>query len=143
MTPVNINISDLKPFIDIAFEFDREVINIYDKNHKVETTSDVCENIYNKIKNEYETSTIVGIKKDGVNIGYFVTLNRLLISFGLNIEYRDKEHLKEFFSLIKEHFAGTFQCVLYSYNLKGIGWLKRCGMKMLYDEVSILQFDND
>lgn len=143
MTTVNININDLKPFIDKAFEWDKEIIGIYDKSHKVETIDDVCKSIYNKIKNEYETALTIGVKKDGVNIGYFVTLNRLLVSFGLSIEYRDREHLKQFFDIIKKHFNGTFQCVLYSYNTRGIGWLERCGMTLLYDEVSILQFNND
>lgn len=143
MNIVNIHIEDLMPFIKAAFDEDEEILIFYDRSQKVENSQDVCKNIFGKIKEQYETSTAIGVQKNGENVGYFVTYQRLLISFGVNKKFRDKEHLRDFFELIKTHFSGTFQTLLYSYNTRAISWLNKCGVRTVFEDVTVLQFDND
>lgn len=143
MNTVNVNIEELKSYIDAGFAYDKKILGYYDQNQIVETIEDVCNNVYKKIKIEYPLSLFVGVEKDGVKIGYYVCYKKTLVSFSLNVEYRNKENLKDFFELIKTQFGSTFQVLLFTYNTRAIKWLKTCGLHLLCENVSLLQFDNN
>jgi len=143
MKSVIVNIGQLKEYIDIAFDNDDNIFKYFDRSINVNNElKEVCISIFNKIQNEYSDGCFYGVELDGVKIGYFVTFNQLLVSFSINYEYREKEMLKMFFELIKISFDGSFQCLLYSHNKRAIYWLEKCGAKVVFENVSLLQFNN-
>jgi hypothetical protein len=60
-------------------------------------------------------------------IGYFVynPSRKALISFGLNIAYRQRKILKSFWGIIRGELKGKFQAFLWSRNARAIQWLKK------------------
>lgn len=143
MTIENIDINELPTYVDAALEGDEDILLFYDKKVEVKTVKDACTNIVNKISIAYSDSYIRGVKVDGAEIGYFVFDDELLISFGINKDYRNKETLTEFWGKITNELGGTFNCLLYSYNERAIGYLKKCGMSVIFDNVTILRFENN
>lgn len=139
LTILIIGIGELREYIDAAFENDMELIDLYDKNVEVDNLEDICENMYDKISSLIEPAEYRGISVGGLKIGYFVYVTGNLISFGMNKIYRDKEHLNEFWRLIKSELGEPFQCSLFGYNRRAIAWLKKCGMKIIFENVTILQ----
>lgn len=135
-----INTEELKYFISSAFWDDNELISLYDKNVPVKFIEDVCDNVYEKISSLTEKSSIRGVTDDeGFPIGYFAFEPQALISFGININYRNKVNLVEFWEHIKKEIGTTFSCYLFDYNVRAINWLKKCGMNILFENVTILQ----
>ena len=134
----NIDIEELNDYVYNALLDDVELLKFYDKNVQVKTTEDCINNIIEKINLCYSDADIFGVEDGGLKIGYFVCTHDLLISFGLNINYRDKETLTRFWNFIKSIMADNFQCVLYSNNRRGINFLEKGGMKVLFDSVTIL-----
>lgn len=141
MTVKNINIDELKDYVYNAFIDDEELIEYFDKNANVKTTNEAIESVCEKIKSQYSDSAFFGVEINGIKEGYFVFRENLLISFGMNKKYRNKEVLSEFWEEIKKHLGNSFQAALYSYNTRAISFLEKCGMKILYDNITILSND--
>ena len=139
MVVKKINIIELPIFINAAFENDEELIGLYDKSVEVETIEDICINVFEKIASLSGSTELRGVSIDGNNIGFFVFNPGYLISFGINVEYRNKKVLSDFWALIKKELGGTFQCALFSVNVRGINWLKKCGMNIIFENLTILQ----
>ena len=139
MVAKGLHIEELEEFIKSAFLNDDDIVSIYDKNVPVNNTEDVCKNVYEKITSLKETPQMRGVYADGVKIGYFVFMPSILISFGININYREYKYLIRFWGLIKEEINTNFQCYLFDYNVRAIQWLKKCGMNILFENVTILQ----
>ena len=142
MTIHSINIDKLREYVDATFEGDDDILFYYDKKEKVKTIPEACENIVNKIGIVYNGSELRGIKINGHKVGYFVYTDELLISFGLNKCYRNKAILTDMWEHIKLEVGDEFQCLLYSYNVRAVDWLRRCGMDVLFDNVTVLRFQN-
>lgn len=66
---------------------------------------------------------------DDEEIGYICCFPHNLYSFGININYRTKENLKEFWDCIKDVMEESFICMLFPQNERAIKWLKKNGMK--------------
>ena len=143
MTVQPIRIDELRDYVDAAFNGDDDILFYYDKKEKVKTIEQACENVVTKIKIVYEDSEIRGIKINGSKVGYFVYSDELLVSFGINKWYRNKAILSDMWEKIKEELGETFQCLLYSYNIRAIDFLKKCGMEILFDNVTVLRFENN
>ena len=143
MTVQPIDINDLRVYVDAAFDGDDDILFYYDKKEKVKTISEACENVVNKVENQYDDSQIRGLKINGSKVGYFVYTNDLLVSFGVNKHYRNKAILTDMWEIIKKEMGDTFQCLLYSYNVRAVDWLKRCGMDILFENVTVLRFENN
>lgn len=143
MTVQPININDLRDYVEAALDGDEDILRFYDKKEKVETISEACSSVVNKIRIAYTESDIRGVKINGSKVGYFVFDDELLISFGLNINYRNKVILTDFWEKIKEELGDTFNCLLYSHNERAIGFLKKCGMNIIFDTVTVLRFENN
>lgn len=141
MIKVVIHIDQLKEYIDAAFYKDEELLRYYDKGENIVTLSDAMENVYQKVKRNYPEAIIYGLKIKGFPAGYFVYYNTLLVSFGLDIQHRTSEYLAEFWGIIKETLGSSFQSILYSYNDRAIGFLKKSGMDIIFDNVTILQYN--
>lgn len=133
---------ELAAYIEEAFKEDYELVEYYDKSVNVKNVEDCIENVIEKIKTCYPDADMFGVEEYGCKIGYFVCTTDLLISFGININYRDKETLDCFWKMIKKVVGDTFQCVLYSHNKRGINFLQKGGMIILFDNITILTCNN-
>ncbi len=142
MKIVNIGIDDLKEYIYSAFMGDDEIISIYDPSVNVRSIEDVCESVHEKIESLVDPCRINGVWIDGNKAGYFAYSQNSLISFGLNKEYRDKNNLVDFWNVIKYAIGDNFQCALFSVNKRGVDWLKKQGMSVLFENITILTYEN-
>ena len=68
------------------------------------------------------------VLKDDEEIGYVCKIPNNLHSFGVNINYRTKENLSEFWERVKEVMGDSFICMLFPQNVRAINWLKKMGM---------------
>ncbi len=134
----------LQEYINAAFEGDEEIFLYYDRSQLVEKIEDICFNVREKIAVNYPDATWHGFSDEGVKIGFVVfqeslpEKKTLLISFGINKKYRTPETLKDIWAAIKLLCGDNFNCVLYSYNTRAISWLEKCGMKKVFENVTIL-----
>lgn len=133
-----ISYEELKEAIDIAFDDDQEIVEMYDPNQKVSNLSEVKDNIYQKL---FELKDIVECKgtylEDKI-AGYYIFIDSLLISFAINKKYRIPEHLNSFFELIKKDLGDLFICRLWDTNIRGIGWLVKNDMQIVDLEKNIV-----
>ncbi len=137
----NINIDQFQEYVYNAFFDDEEIIEFYDRSANVKTTQEAIDNVCFKIKTAYPDAEIVGVEIKGCKEGYFVYKDNLLISFGMNLKYRNKETLFEFWEAIKRRMGNNFHSMLYSHNLRAINWLQKSGMKILFDHITILSYN--
>lgn len=124
-----IDITELKPYIEIAFQDDIELFN---KWHIVQGESLECiDDTYNRILDTIPYFDIACYKVllDDVIIGYTVISidHGLLYSFGINKKYRTKEILKKWFAEIVK-ILGIFDCILWQKNQRAINHLIKQGM---------------
>ncbi|HZI71618.1 MAG TPA: hypothetical protein VFD60_10720 [Nitrososphaeraceae archaeon] len=138
MEIVEINIEELLDYIEAAVEGDEKMLDYYDYSQHLNDISEVAENILNKLLLQYDEAMIYGVESEGEKIGYFVGTEDLLVSFGMNINYRNKEYLTDFWAAIKEKIGDRFNCVLYAHNKRGISFLEKGGMRILFENVTIL-----
>jgi hypothetical protein len=141
MKAVSIKIDDLKQFILSALWDDDELLLYYDKTANVTTLPEAINNVFDKIKTHYPHSILKGIEIDDKKAGFFAYCGELLISFGVNKEYRNSYYLSQFFEQIKTELGGEFTCLLYAHNKRAIGWLERCNMDVVCKNVTILRFN--
>lgn len=115
-----------------AFEFDNEMVNLYDPIAVNITKEEIPSDIYRKLK-EYESH---GMKLDYYDFfigdkfcGYVAICKerKMLVSFGLCL--RDKETKDSFFEDIKKVLDYEFICILNKRNERGVKWLVKMGME--------------
>lgn len=128
----------LRDAIRIAFDNDKDIYSLYDPNVKVESLEEIVDNISAKIL-DYGDCKYIGVFENNKLIGYFVYKEDRLISFSLNIEYRIRKYLREFFRLIKSAIKGHFNVFLWNINIRGIKYLVKQGMKVIYKNNEITQ----
>lgn len=117
----------MKDQIRIAFDGDEEVLKLYDPTVEVRFIDEVVEDIYRKL---VEYDLLYQFKFVEMPDGYFCYIPGTLVSFGLNRKSRTPERLAEFWDAIVAELGGTFECMLWSKNRRGIGWLKKMGMRV-------------
>lgn len=133
MITQRVSYEKLKAAIRVAFQEDKDIFKYFDPNVKVETIDDVINNIHQKIS-EYESPEMYSVLEKGKLVGFIVSKENRLISFGLSVEYRFSKHLKSFFNTIKEIAGSKFYCLLWSRNIRAAKWLMKNGMcETLYD----------
>lgn len=124
-----VDIIDLKPYIEIAFQNDTE---LFSKWHIIQDVPLACINdTYNRILDtvSYFDITCYKVLLYDVIIGYTVICEEhgLLYSFGINKQYRTKEVLKNWFAEIIK-ILGIFDCILWQKNERAINHLIKQGM---------------
>ena len=116
-----IPLKKLYPFIVKAFEGDGDLgkYHIADRLYALHA--------YREIE---KTAKILPLTYYRVgDFGFTVTSPGLLYSFGININHRDKETLKNWFAEITE-ILHTFEVVLHSKNQRAINHLVKQGMQI-------------
>lgn len=126
---LEINEFELKKYVEAAYQGDEDLLNYYhidkyDFDGAVKETLNMIE----------QTSVGVNMKYFGVQIhdekiGYICAFQNNLYSFGVNIKYRNKWVLIDFWENIKTILGNNFMTVLYPNNTRAINWAKRCGMQ--------------
>lgn len=133
-----INIDQLASSLQATYEGDYELVKYFDPGCAVSTWQDCCDAIEQKIKIHYPLASIRCVLDEDFPVGYYIIEKDMLISFGVRLSYRNREWLSAFWKKIKEEFHGPFSCLLYSNNTRAISWLQNSGMKLLFDNVTIL-----
>jgi RimJ/RimL family protein N-acetyltransferase len=116
--------------IEYAFKDDNEINKYCDADYKDASINELVLSIYNKLleHEEYGTCKFVELIIDNELIGFFFCFKHLLVSFGINKKYRNKETLTKVFNIIKNEFNSDFECYMWERNIRAINWLKKCGM---------------
>lgn len=138
----NIHIDQFEDYVYHAFIDDFELVEYYDRSVGAKTTTEAIENVCDKIEQSYPDAKIFGVEIEGEKAGYFVAKDNLLVSFGINVKFREKEYLSKFWYEIQNQIGNDFHAMLYSHNSRAIKWLETCGMKISYDHITILSFKN-
>jgi hypothetical protein len=134
-----ITYNQLEKAIQIAFEEDRQIVEMYDPNVKVESIEDVVKNISEKIFEIKDLCVCKGVYEKGKMIGYYTYTNMLLISFSLSSQYRTRKYLREFFSMMRKDLGKEFVCRLWSTNKRAIKWLIKNDMEILEEKYNIVE----
>ena len=114
-------ITELLPFIQIAFEGDKDLPTYHISD------GDYANHTYNQI---IKTAEILPLKCYKVgDYGFTVLGPQLLYSFGINVNHRDKKTLENWFISIKE-ILPTFEVVLHGKNSRAINHLIKQGMEI-------------
>jgi hypothetical protein len=129
MIAKTIKYNELESAVRVAFSEDKKIFELFDRSVKVETLDELVINVMLKIRT-YENAMYRGVYVKGVLAGYFVFEGDSLISFGLNIGYRTRHILREFFGLMKKEMTKPFFCILWSRNVRAVKWLIKNGCKV-------------
>lgn len=123
MTTKEISYRRLGEAIRVAFTADHDIFKFYDSSAPVKNIDDIVENIILKLSEYGEDVKCKEVYEKSELIGYYVFLDRQLISFSINIAYRKRKYLREFFGLIKKDLDNNFWCALYNRNVRAIKYL--------------------
>lgn len=133
MVTINkVYLSDIKPLVEKAFLGDNDLLEKY---HIVGGSLEDCVN--STIEAIRDVDKMYGLRyymitNDGVAVGYMTLGPDFLHSFGINIQYRQKDILKEWWSELL-NIMSDFFCTLHSKNTRAIEFLKKQGM-IVHDE---------
>jgi len=136
MIAKEITYKELESAIRIAFENDKEIIELYDPRVNASSINEIVEDILKKVK-DHGTIQLKGVYDKGELIGFYVRGKGMLMSFGLAVKYRVRKFKRHFFDLIKRDFKGTFICFLWSVNVRAIKWLEKNDMKVVASDSRI------
>jgi len=119
---------ELKEYVEIAYKGDAELLSKYwGENFSFEDAVNETLNSVELTSSEVDMKFFSVYEKEEI-IGYICCFQNNLYSFAINIEYRTKELLIEFWNKIKEAVGDSFICLLYPQNDRAIKWLMKCGM---------------
>jgi RimJ/RimL family protein N-acetyltransferase len=70
------------------------------------------------------------VLKDGEKeIGFVYYFGEVLVSFGVNKEYRNKDFLMSLFGDMKKWMGNGFVTYMWERNQRAIKWFEKCGME--------------
>jgi hypothetical protein len=131
ITIKKISKSELPKLVAISYEKDEE---LFDKYHigkmnfpqAVLSTLDLIDDASKELKLSYYK--VVYQKQP---IGYFVTFDGYLYSFGISMKFRKKDILVGWFVAVKKVLGLNFRAMLYENNTRAISHLEKQGMKVI------------
>lgn len=129
MIAKDITYEQIKEAIKTAFEFDNDLVKYYDPNTRVDNIDEIVTDVIRKVGTYKDRILWKGVFEGDKLVGYFVYSNLLLISFGLNINYRDKK--RKFFVIIRKTIGKRFITHLHSVNKRALKFLVHNGMKIV------------
>lgn len=129
---------ELPKLISMSFSGDNELIEKYRPVEMTmdETIVEITDKINETSKEQKLTYYKVIYKKQA--IGYFVTLERFLYSFAINIKFRKKEILINWWRQVKSVLGENFRCMLYENNERAIHFLEKNGMRFWEQDGNII-----
>ena len=122
---------ELRNLVEIAYKGDSELLDKYwGTDFNLEDAVNETMSLIRELENEVPM-THYAVIEDEEEIGYISCFEHNLYSFGININYRTKRLLIEFWEEIEDVMGKSFICMLYVKNTRAINWLKTCGMKIV------------
>lgn len=130
--------NELYEAIVISFSNDYDLIKKY---HVIEGTLVECvTDTYLKIREASEMYPMEWYKVlvKGRVVGYCIMCQTysFLYSFGINMQYRNRMELEDFFSQVKKYFGQGFTCGLWAKNTRAIDFLIKNGMQIYESDES-------
>ena len=128
-----IQFNELSTVLFDTFNGDEKLLIYFDPTVSIYTIEGIVDNIEKKISDYisiFKEVIIFSVINKNKTVGYFIYNNKMLISFGLNIDYRTIKKSLLFFNLIKSQIGSNFYCTLYSVNTRAINWLIKMGLKI-------------
>jgi hypothetical protein len=116
--------------IMFAFEGDKDISKYCDKNDKELDLEKLVLSIFKKLL-EYEEAgecDFYDLSVENEVVGYGFNYKNILISFGVNKKFRNKEKLEKVFEIIKGKFNSDFETYMWERNERAVNWLKKSGM---------------
>jgi hypothetical protein len=131
VTVKKISINELPLLVQISYKGDGELPNYFINNQ-----SDYMLIVNGELFNIYELATSMKLKYYKViyqkkPIGYFVAFENTLYSFAINIKYRKKEILSNWWKELSKTMNKGFTCYLYEKNKRAIDFLEKNRMKII------------
>jgi hypothetical protein len=116
--------------IMFAFEGDKDISKYCDKNDKELDLEKLVLSIFKKLLEYEETGgcDFYDLSVENEVVGYGFNYKNILISFGVNKKFRNKEKLEKVFEIIKGKFNSDFETYMWERNERAVNWLKKCGM---------------
>lgn len=139
MRTKEITYESLKDAINISFKRDKDIYDLFDPNVKVNCIEEIVENVSEKILTYGGNCHYIGVYEKEKLIGYFVYREKQLISFALDVPYRQRKYLREFFRIIKTKISGHFMALLWNKNIRAIKYLQKHGMNVINQNSQITQ----
>lgn len=120
----------LRGIIELSFEGDTDLIEKYhsvgiSKDASIDETMKRIDDI-----SKMQKCSFFDVRFCGKSIGYFVIFDKFLFSFCINIRYRKKDILLEWWGEVKKQLGEEFGTMLFNKNEPAIEFLKRQGMKV-------------
>jgi hypothetical protein len=131
VTVKKISVNELPKLIQLTYEGDSELFQYLPGNHTNYMTSVNGEliNIYQMAKDKrLRYYKVIYQKKP---IGYFVTFENHLYSFAINIKFRKKDILLDWWKELKKTLNKGFSCQLEEKNERAIKFLEKNNMKVV------------
>jgi len=128
-----ISIFELPLLVRISYDGDEDLLNKY--HIEKFSLEDAVESTMGMIKETGDTIEMSYFKVvlGDEPIGYLAIFQNFLYSFGINIKYRTKEVILQYWELIKEVLNDGFITMLYPNNDRAINFLKKQGMSEVED----------
>lgn len=126
--------NEIKRLVEIAFNGDSDLVEKYhiiNKGFSEAVDSTVGRIIDTSRIYDYKFFKVLHEKKP---VGFFVVGNQVLYSFGINIKYRTKNILANWWELVKKELGSQFMSMLYSKNERAVNYLKNRGMVVSDDD---------
>lgn len=130
MNAKEINNTQFKDAIRVAFSNDKDVFALYCPLVEVQNVDDIVDDISRRIGEDGKEATIKGVYEKSKLVGYYVYDKHTLVSFALNVEYRTRKYLNNLFSLIRSDMKGSLQSFQWTKNIRAIRYLCKQGMKI-------------
>lgn len=119
---------ELRNLVEIAYKGDTDLLDKYwGDGFNLEEAVNETMFMISEVEKEVEMS-YYAVVCDDEEIGYVCKIPNNLYSFGININYRTKDNLIEFWDRVKEVMGEGFICMLYPQNTRAINFLKKQGM---------------
>lgn len=128
---ITIEPTSLFQYVSTAYWDDYELFKLYHIK-EFDTCMEACEATIYMIAEMHAIKplTYYKVQYDGIDIGYMVTYENCLYSFGIAIRFRNASILKEWMQAVRDLFKSDFNCLLYNRNKRAIEFLVKNGMKI-------------
>lgn len=130
MTAKNINNTQFKDALRVAFTGDENIYSLYCPHIRVNCVDDIVKDISHRICDETKGAIKKGVYEKNELVGYYVYEKRTLISFALSVKYRTRKYLNNLFSLIRSDLRGGMQSFIWTKNTRAVRYLCKQGMKI-------------
>jgi hypothetical protein len=132
----------LNDLVLLAFKDDHDLIDKYHVvNWNLQTSVNDTLSRIDQTSKEYKL-TYFKVLVNKIPVGFFVIGDKLLYSFGININYRKKDVLLEWWSLVKQELNNNFIAMLNEKNTRAIEFCQKQGMDILDTTNNIVSLIN-